>query len=499
MAPLRRLPGGCSKGVGSCVKVPSEMPKYRPFQRLFLREATRDGVDTAALSVPRGNGKSWLAAELVTRALKPDDALFRPATESVLCAASIEQARIVFRFARANLEPLGGYRFLDSAMRAGITHLATNTRLRVVGSNGRTAMGLVHCPVAICDEPGAWEVNGGTLLHDAIQTAQGKPGSPLRAVYIGTLAPAKSGWWHDLIAGGSHGSTYVQALQGDPKKWAQWAEIRRVNPLTAVDQKFRAKLLEERDAALSDTRLKARFLSYRLNVPTADESEVLLTVDDWERMIAREVPQRVGRPIVGIDLGGGRAWSAAVAVWQSGRVETLAVAPGIPSLEEQEKRDRVPAGLYRKLAESGALKIATGLRVQPPAHLVQAIRETWGPPGSIICDRFRLPELRDAAGPGVVIVPRVTRWSEASFDIRALRKCAADGPFAVAENSRPLVGASLAAALVKNDDQGSVRLIKRGSHNTARDDVAAALVLASGSFKRASSTRPRSAYRGMAG
>ena len=271
------------------------MTVLRPFQRDFIQAATAHGVDTACLSLPRGNGKSWLAAHLLTRVMDPDDALFRPDTESVLCAASIEQARIVFRFARSELEPRGGYRFLDSYTRVGVVHKPTNTRLRVIGSNGKTAMGVVNCPWAICDEPGAWEVNGGSLLHDAIETAKGKPGSPMRAVYIGTLAPSVDGWWHDLIEGGSRGSTYVQALQGDPDKWAQWREIRRCNPLVAVSADFRRKLLEERDAARADTRLKARFLSYRLNVPTGDESTMLLTVDDWERMAARPVPARMGR------------------------------------------------------------------------------------------------------------------------------------------------------------------------------------------------------------
>ena len=147
----------------------------------------------------------------------------------------------------------------------------------------------------------------------------------------GTLAPAVGGWWHDLVADGSRASIYVQVLQGDPNKWDQWGEIRRCNPLTAISADFRRKLLEERDAARRDSRLKARFLSYRLNVPTGDESTMLLVVDDWERMAARLVPPREGRPLVGVDLGGGRAWSAAVACWRNGRVEALACAPGVRS------------------------------------------------------------------------------------------------------------------------------------------------------------------------
>ena len=76
---------------------------------------------------------------------------------------------------------------------------------------------------------------------------------------------------------------------------------------------------------------------------------------------------------------------------------------------------------------------------------------------------------------------------------------AADGPLACEESSRLLVAASLSAAMVKNDDQGSVRLVKRGTNNNARDDVAAALTLAAGAFFRASATpRPRWRYHGMA-
>ena len=474
------------------------MTTLRPFQDRFIRAATAPGIDTACLSLPRGNGKSWLAARIVERVLTPGDPLFRAGTENVLCAASIEQARIVFRFAREALEPTGRYRFLDSHTRIGIVHVETNTRLRVIGSNGKTAMGLVGCPWVIADEPGAWETIGGQLVHDAIETAKGKPGSPLRVVYIGTLAPATGGWWHDLIADGSNGSAYVQALEGDPNKWDQWGEIRRCNPLTAISADFRRKLLEERDAARRDSRLKARFLSYRLNVPTGDESTMLLTVDDWERMAARPVPDREGRPIVGVDLGGGRAWSAAVAVWKNGRVEALACAPGIPGLDEQERRDRVPKGTYKALVASGGLRVAEGLRVQPPSELWRAVRDVWGAPEVVICDRFRLGELQDCVN-GTPVVPRVSRWSEAAFDIRALRKLAADGPLTVAEPSRLLLAASLSVALVKNDDQGNVRLAKNGSNNTARDDAAAALVLVAGAYTRAMETpRLRWRYHGMA-
>ena len=57
----------------------------RPFQRRFIRGALASHVDTAALSIPRGNGKSWLAAHLPTRCLTPGDVLNVPGMEYLLC------------------------------------------------------------------------------------------------------------------------------------------------------------------------------------------------------------------------------------------------------------------------------------------------------------------------------------------------------------------------------------------------------------------------------
>ena len=173
-----------------------------------------------------------------------------------------------------------------------------------------------------------------------------------------------------------------------------------------------------------------------------------------------------------------------MAVWVTGRVECLALAPGIPDLDAQEKRDRAHRGLYQKLFDHGLLSVADGLRVQPPGQLWDAVLSEWGCPVLVICDRFRLAELEDAVGGMAPIEPRVSRWSDAAFDIRALRKLVKDGPLVVAEESRLLMAASLSAAHVKNDDQGSFRLVKKDTANTARDDVAAALVLASGAFMR---------------
>ena len=99
--------------------------KLRPFQKRFIRGALAPGIDTAALSLARGNGKSWLAAHILTRCLTPGDVLHVAGAEYLLCAASLEQARLSYLFSRSDLEPTGEYRFLDSVTRIGITHKAT--------------------------------------------------------------------------------------------------------------------------------------------------------------------------------------------------------------------------------------------------------------------------------------------------------------------------------------------------------------------------------------
>ena len=144
-------------------------------------------------------------------------------------------------------------------------------------------------------------------------------------------------------------------LQADPEKWQLASEIRRVNPLMWNYPASRATLLRERNEARGDTRLAARFKSFRLNLPSADENTTLLTVDDWALVTARPVPPPDGRPLVALDLGRNRSFSAAVALWKSGRCEAVAVAPGIPSIADQEKRDRQDPGEYQRLVDAGAL------------------------------------------------------------------------------------------------------------------------------------------------
>ena len=84
-----------------------------PFQSSFVSAVCRKDrpVSIAALSCPRGNGKSWLAGLLVARSLTPGDPLHEDGVENVLVAASRAQAAIVLDFTRQFLADQEGYRW----------------------------------------------------------------------------------------------------------------------------------------------------------------------------------------------------------------------------------------------------------------------------------------------------------------------------------------------------------------------------------------------------
>ncbi|MDE0341949.1 MAG: terminase large subunit [Deltaproteobacteria bacterium] len=448
-----------------------------PFQRRFLARAKSPKIALAALSLPRGNGKSWLAARLVSDVIPT----LEPHEEVVLTAASLEQGRTVFRFVRQMLGE--SYRYQDTSTRCAVSTRGAGSHrlLRVMASNSKTALGLVNVPVVVGDEPGAWETTGGERMHDAIVTAQGKPNSPLKTVFIGTLAPARGGWWHDLVRAGSGGGRHVQALQMDPAKWQDWKEVLRVNPLMRRFPESRKTLRREHEEALRDPAKKATFLSFRGNLPTENEQTMLLSDQDWRRVVAREVPPRQGRPVLGMDLGRDRAWCGLVALWPNKRVEALAVCPGEPNLAEQERRDGRPAGTYQRLAQQGRLIVASGLRIPPASMVMEVALQEWGRPVSIVCDRFRLSEFQDLHL-GIPIEPRATRWSESSEDIWALRREAVDGCLSVDSDSRELLAVSLASTRVLAEGD-NVR-IQDDSHNRDRNDVGQALVFAAGELAR---------------
>ena len=454
-----------------------------PFQSAFVSAVCRkeNPVDIAALSVPRGSGKSWLCGGLVARSLTPGDPLFEPDVENILVSASRNQAAIVLDFTRAALGDSDEYRWSKD----GVIHKSTRTRVRIVSSDARRALGLgANVRLIVADEPGAFGPTAGRRLWDALTTALGKRRTTV--VAVGTLAPAPltgpASWWPSFVAAGSSDGRHVSLLQGDPELWTDFDEVLRVNPVAAINPHLRRTLEREHAAALSSERAARTFRQYRLNIPGDPvESQPLITSAEWSRVCARPVPACEGHPTIGVDLGGSRSWSAASAVWPSGRVEAWALAPGVPSLSEQEREDQISEGAYVALVRSGGLSVDDARAVPDIGLLLSRIWE-WEPT-VLVSDPYRAAELHQIVAGRVRIVERARGGGESTSNVQALRARLLDTASGVSEASRALLGAAFAQTSLVIDGAGLTKVTKARAKRS-RDDAAAALLLSAGELAR---------------
>ena len=454
-----------------------------PFQSSFVSAVCRKEkpVDIAALSVPRGNGKSWLCGKMVARSITPGDPLFDEGVENVLVAASRPQAGIVLEFARQALGESQKYRWRID----GVEHLESRTRVRVISSDDRRALGLgANLRIVIADEPGAWSPTAGRRLWDAVCTSIGK--RKMTVVAVGTLSPAPlqgpASWWPSFIASGSGEGRHISLLQANEENWTDFDEVLRVNPVSAINPHLRRTLEREHNAALSSDRASRTFRQYRLNIPGDPiDTQPLITTAEWERVCTREVPECEGAPIVGLDLGGTRSWSAAAAIWPSGRIEAWASAPGVPSLASQEREDQVAEGTYGELVRLGGLSVDSG-RAVPSIERLLARVWAWEPL-ALVCDPYRSPELHQTVSGRVRVIERARSGGESTSNVQSLRSLLLDTQAGATESSRALLGAAWAQTNLVISNEGLARVTKLDARRS-RDDAAAALLLAAGELAR---------------
>ena len=454
-----------------------------PYQREFLSAVTRrdNRPELAAISVARGNGKTFLAGALLAKALKPsDDPLYVEGAESVLVSASRPMATLTLEAARLSLDDDPEFRW----RRDGVEHVRTRTRCRVLSSDSRRAYGLgAALNLAVLDEPGSFAPTSGERLWRALLGSLGKNSSS-RILACGTIAPAAVGsWWQTFIEKGSGPGVHVQLIQGNEETWRDWDAVLAANPCTAIHPNLVRTLRREHDEALSSDRAAAAFLRFRMNInaPEVTNAQPLITAAEWARICVAPIPACEGRPTIGVDLGGSRSWSAAAAIWPSGRIEAWALAPGIPSLSDQEAADQVAPDTYISLARSGGLSVDDAHAVPDVARLLSRIW-TWEP-SCIVSDPYRSAELSQAVAGRARIIERARSGGEATSNIQSLRSLLLDSNAGVVEESRALLAAAFQQTDLVIDSAGLTKLKKRDQRRS-RDDAAAALLLAAGEKAR---------------
>ena len=450
-----------------------------PWQRRFIAGAFADGVQSAALSVARGNGKSTILSGIAAATL--DGPLAVPRGETVIVASSFSQARICFDHIRAfmagRLADRTRWRIQDTAQQASIEDRETGARVKVIGSDPKRAHGLAPVLV-LADEPAQWPASTGERMVAALRTSAGKQ-PHFRFVALGTRPASGDHWFAKMLAGGSDYAQSHAAEADDPKfRVATW---RKANPSLDAMPDLRTAIETEARHAKSDPAMVPEFDALRLNLGT-DETATALLLDagTWTRIEGET--ERAGPCVWGLDLGTSAAQSAVAAYWpETGRLECVAAFPVEPTLAERGLRDGV-GGLYQNCRDRGEL-IQTGQRAVDLGGLLGEAFERFGRPARIVADRWREAELRDAldaAGvPPAALEIRGQGYKDGAADVRGFRRGVLEGRVTPARSL--LLRYAMAEARTVSDPAGNSKLAKStegGRRARARDDAAAAAILA---------------------
>ena len=468
------------------------------WERDFLAGAFGPDVDTAALTIARGNGKTALCAALAAAAVAGPLAVPRGAC--LVAASSYEQARILFSFALDYLRPWleaepDRWRVLDSSTASRVEDRSTGAVLRAIGSDPRRAHG--EAPrLILADEPAQWPPNMSERMNAALSTARGKI-PDARMIALGTKPATGAGWFAKLLEGGPHIYAQVHAAPADAAldDVSAWE---RANPSIHAFPALRTALERESARALADPSLAAQFRALRLNAGVSDvDGNTLIDADSWERAEADELPDRRGPMVLGVDLGGASAMTGAAAYWpHSGRLEAMAWFPGVPTLAERGLRDGV-GRLYVELQERGELLTTPRRRTVPVADVLRWAVDVWGRPVAVVADRYKQSEMIQALD-DAALLPEVRfrgqGFRDGSEDVRAFRRAVLDGNVTAPRSK--LIRSALAEATTVADTAGNEKLAKAtegGRRMRARDDVAAAMILAvaEGARRGARPRKPR--------
>ena len=461
-----------------------------PWQRRFLRGALAPGNYESALTMARGGGKSTYIAALACAGV--DGPLVQPESEVVVVAASLAQARIIFRHVLRFIGPDHGFRVWDTVNRSAILNPANGVLLELKGANPRTIHGLAPSLI-IADELAQWEPNKVDAMLSALDTSLGKiPGG--RFWKIGTRPATSDHPFATALRTADYTQVHAARPDDPPFQKRTW---QRACPSLKYFPDLEAKIRNEARKAKSNPELLAAFRALRLNLGVSDTlSNDLISVDAWK---AAEGAAPADGPVIwGIDLGGTAASSAVAAYWpETGRLDCLAAFPGASmSLAARGLRDGV-GKLYQDMARRGELMTTDGFSVDAVVLMREALMR-FGRPVAVAADRWREGDLRDAlAGAGVPMAALSLRgqgYRDGGEDVRIFRRAIID------QRARPveslLLRAAMAEARTTTDPAGNAKLAKGsqgGRRARARDDAAAAAILAVAEGERRGRTpaRPR--------
>ena len=338
----------------------------RPWQERIIRRIYGDTdangrrrVRTVFILLPRGNGKSTLAAAIALLHTFGPEA--EAAGQVISAAADREQASICFnaaaRMIRQDARLSSSTRITDS--RKTILHPRSGSVYRAISSEAYSKHGLsITCLIA--DEVHAWPGEEGRELWTVLTTSMGKRDNPLTVV-ITTAGVGQTGIAWELYsyakrvaAGEVEDPTFLPILF-EPAAGADWqdeAVWHQVNP--ALSDGFRS-LEEMRTAAMRAAEVPAQREAFKrlyLNIWSDGAAAPWLdmaTYDDGGEPV--DLDALVGAPCyIGVDLASVSDLCAVIAAFPDGAGGyDLVPRFFVPAenIRRRAERDGVPYPLWR--------------------------------------------------------------------------------------------------------------------------------------------------------
>ncbi|MEL6366006.1 MAG: terminase TerL endonuclease subunit [Pseudomonadota bacterium] len=460
-----------------------EQLRLAPFQKSFVEGALSAQIDTAVLSVGRGNAKSALSAGIALGALLGiwDR---QPRRDVIIAARTRDQARVAWSFCEGFCRSLPDeYQAALQFRRSPRLEIAFEGDggghvLRAIAADGKSALGSGPSFI-LMDERGHWPTDKGDALEQALLTGLGKRQG--RSLIISTSAPDDAHPFSQWIDNAPP-RTFVQEHRPPPGLPPDDLEsLLQANPGAEHGIGATVEWLQqqaERAIARGGSALNAFRLYNRNERISGEARDVLLTVDQWMDAETDDLPAREGPVIVGIDLGGSASMSAAALYWrETGRLEVYGTFPSVPPLLNRGQGDGVNAR-YMEMFQRGELT-TLGAKTVPVAAW---LGEIWGriegePVAAIVCDRFKQAELSEAiqaAGVNAPIIWRGFGFRDGSEDIDRFRRAVFDGRVRTLPSL--LLRSAIADTTCLRDPANNMKLAK--ARSTGRIDAAAAAVIA---------------------
>lgn len=454
-----------------------------PFQKRLLRGFCSTTGDVA-FSMARGGGKSTTVSGLACAYF--EGPLAQPNSEIVIVAPGHQQAGVIFGhvvsfLGRERLTDRQRYRFMSTHTDHFLKDLRTGISIRSAGADSRRLHGSAPACV-IYEELAQFPDSRLRPILAAMTTAAGKiEGS--RAVWIGTRPESSDHPFQQALDGKNTSITYRQvhaAKESDPP--FQRRTWDKANPGLKHMPDLLAAIKREAAAAKDNPELLNQFKALRLNLGTPDHAEALtglLTPELYGELEDPDV-EIVGEYVLGLDVGGGHAQTAAafVSLERPHRVEVLAAWPGIPALKDRARGDN--RARYEKMVDAGELLLQEGRRVVDLGEFLEAVFERWGRPYTIVADRYRQNELMDTlAAFGYhedAVTWRGMGYKDGSEDLRRFQKIATDRGAKFAESL--LLRTAFAVARQVTDPAGNSKIAKQVERGgPGKDDAAVAVVI----------------------